>query len=248
MLPADWRERFVAMVRGAAPLSGEWFTGGPVCTPIQQAGIYAEQYRLRLYDALLLEIRGLAELARDDPRLEASLRRYLADHPSRSWTLNRVADPLAPWLAREPHVPPEWVEMAWLDRAVQAGFEAADGPPVTPEQLATMPSLVLQPHVSVLRLRFDVHHFRALALGTGERREVSAGDFPVVVFRRDTVMRHWQVPLGLWGILDAIGRGLPVSAALDEVHRRGLADVPTLAEHVGGWFRDLAERNLVSVA
>ena len=243
-LPPDWQERMVEMIRGAEPLRDEWFAGGPVCTPMEQIEIYRNQYRLRLYDALLEEIPGLRFLLGDDA--EDLLRRYLLDHPSESWTLNRVADRLPEWLERQ-DLDAHLVEMAHLDRAVQKGFEAASGTPIDPAALLAMPALRLQPHVALLRLSHNVHEVRSAALRDAEPPPLRAGDFPIVVFRRGIKMRHWVVPLGAWGILDAIADGLDVGAALDSVFARGLASAEVLSTEVAGWFRDFAERNLVGI-
>lgn len=248
-LPDDWRERMVEMVRGAAELDGRWFTGGPVCSPEAQIGIYANQYRLRLYDALREELIGLVHLLDPADGGEALLRRFLHEHPSRSWTLNRVADGLAAWLddrARAGEVPLAWVEMARLDWAVQAGFEAAAGPPLDAAALVSVPKLALQPHVFLLRASHNVHDVRAALLSRAEVPALAEGDFPIVVFRRGIGMRTWVVPLGLWGILDAIRRGKPLTAAFDEVFERGYATVDDLTANVGRWFADLAERDIVT--
>ena len=66
MMPPDWQELMTEMIRGAAPLSGEWYTGSGSLTPEQQIGIYEEQFRLRMWDALLEEIPGLSRLLGDD--------------------------------------------------------------------------------------------------------------------------------------------------------------------------------------
>ncbi|MEQ1504181.1 MAG: putative DNA-binding domain-containing protein [Myxococcota bacterium] len=250
-LPPDWREQLVDMIRGARPLADDWFTGGPVCTPADQIAIYVDQYRMRLYDALRLEVAGLAHLLGDGPDGEALLRRYLLARPSRSWTLNRVADGLADWLAAErdrvpDQVPAAWIEMARLDWAVQHGFEAAAGPRLEPSALVTVPHLRLQPHVHLVRCTHNVHEIRSAVLTRAEPPPLVPGDFPIVVFRRDDAMRHWCVPLGLWGILDAIGRGLSIAASLDDVFARGWVTLEQLDDSVGDWFRDLAERDLVT--
>ncbi|MEQ1567109.1 MAG: putative DNA-binding domain-containing protein [Myxococcota bacterium] len=244
-LPADWRDRMVDMIRGARPLEPQWFTGGPVCTPADQIEIYLDQYRMRLYDALVTEVIGTSHLLGD--RAEEVLRRYLADNPSHAWTLNRIADALAGWLATQPDVPPEVAEMARLDWAVQHGWESAEGDPLDPARLMAMPPLVLQPHVHLVRVTTNVHEIRSALLTRAEPPALRRGDFPLIVFRRGYDMRHWCAPLGLWGILDGIGRGLPVPAAIDQAFVRGMVTAEQLEAEIGGWFRDLAERRLVSV-
>ncbi len=243
-LPPDWQDRMVEMIRGAEPLDDAWFTGGPVCTPMDQIGIYRRQYTLRLYDALLEEIPGLHHLMGADG--EALLRRYLAARPSSSWTLNRVADRLPTWLEGQSDVDQATIEMAWLDRCVQAGFEAADGEPLDPATLATLPALALQPHVSLLRVGHNVHELRSAILSGGDDGpELTTGDYPLVVFRRHLRMRHWVMPLGAWGVLDAIHQGATVPEALEQVFAAGWVSAEQLASEVQGWFREYAGRHLV---
>lgn len=246
-VPDAWQRRMVEMIRGQEALDGSWFTGGPVCDPLEQIDIYRRQYRLRLYGALLTEIPGLHLLLGETEQTEALLWRYLDETPSRSFTLNRVADTLADWLAEQPNTPIEVLEMARLDRAVARGFEAAPGIPIDPALLTTLPPLMLQPHVSLLRLSHNVHEIRSALLTKREAPALVAGDHPLVVFRRGIAMRHWLVPLPLWALLDAIARGSSVAAAIDEIFTRGLVDAATLSTEIGGWFRDLASRQIVQV-
>jgi hypothetical protein len=246
-LPPDWRERMIDMIRGAAPLEGSWFSGGPACSPLEQIDIYRRQYRLRLYDALLVEVPGLHKMLGDTSETESLLRRYLDAHPSQSFSLNRIADALAPWLSEQPDVPVEVVEMARLDAAVARGFEAADGVPLDPSMLVDMPALKLQPHVTLLRLSTNVHELRSALLTNQPRPELVRGDFPLAVYRRGIAMRHWSMALPLWGILEGLSRGQTVAEAVNEVFTRNWVDAGTLSNEIGTWFRDMAERNLVEV-
>lgn len=245
-LPADWRSKMIDMIRCAAELDGEWFTGGPACSPQEQIEIYRTQYRLRLYDALVIEIPGLSHLLGDERREELLLR-FLYANPSHAWTLNRIADGLADWLATQPEVEPAWVEMARLDWAIQHGFEAVDNEALDPAALGGLPALDLQPHVHLLRLRRNVHEVRSAVMTRQPVPELVEGDYPLVVFRSRLQMRHWVVPLGMWGILEAIGDGLALPAALERVFVRGWATPEELTEHVGAWFHDLATLKLVQL-
>lgn len=242
-LPPDWRERMVEMIRGAAPLDGSWFAGGPVLRPADQITVYRDQYRMRLGDAFLEEVPGWCALV-DEQEQERVVAAYLAAHPSRTWTLNRVADAFADWLEQQ-GAPVVQVEMARLDRAVQRGFEAAEGRPLRPEDLATLPPLRLQPHVSLLRLTRDVHRARSAISSGAALPEISEGDFPLVVFRRGLRMRHWELPLGAWALLDGIARGLPVGAAIERAHAEGLVTDEDLSSRLSTWFSDFVTRDLV---
>lgn len=239
----------VEMIRGAAPISDAWFAGGPVCSPKEQIGIYVRQYRLRLHSALCDEIPGLRSLQEGTEVGDALLHRYLREHPSESWTLNRLADRLADWLADQPGVPLHHVEMARLDRAVQKGFDARSGAPIDPSALASMPALRLQPHVTLLRNTHNVHALRATAHQPPEDRPpLTKGDYPLVVFRRGIKMRHWVMPRGAWAVLRELDRGQAVPAALEAVFAAGIVGADELTTEVGAWFRDFSERDLVELS
>lgn len=246
-LPQDWQTQMIEMIRGAAPLDPSWFGGGPACTPLEQIAIYREQYRLRLMEALFVEVPGLRVMLGEGEATTDLLWRYLAENPSHAFTLNRVADKLAAWLEQQPDVPIEVIEMAHLDRAVAKGFEAAPGTPIDPASLTTMPPLRLQPHVSLLRLSRNVHELRAALLTRAAKPDLVSGDYPLVVFRRGIGMRHWVVPTPLWAILSEIAQGRAVPAAIESVFARGIVDAGTLAAEIGGWFREMAERQLVEI-
>lgn len=236
----------VEMIRGAAPLDGAWFAGGPVLGPTEQIGVYRDQYRMRLGDALLEELPGWCAMV-DEPQRGRVVEAYLAAHPSRTWTLNRVADAFAGWLEGG-GAPVAQVEMARLDLAVQRGFEAAAGRPLRPEDLAEVPPLRLQPHARLLRFTHDVHRLRAAALAGEAPPPLTQGDFPLVIFRRGLQMRHWELPLGAWALLDGIARGLAVEAAVERALAEGLLDEGDLGARLSTWFRDFVVRDLVERA
>jgi hypothetical protein len=233
MLPPDWQEQLAAVIRGAAEPDLSWFACGLTLSPQEQVGVYQEQYRLRLWDALVEEVPGLRWLLGD--RAQEVLWAYLDACPPRSWTLNRVADRLAGWLRDAGH-PQAWVDMAVLDAAVAASFDAADGRPLTPEALTL--DLSLTPHVRLLELRHTVHLVRSAAL---ERREVpalEARDLRLVVFRRGHGVRHAEAEDGAWALLRAIEAGTPLVEALGGLE-------PEDGAKVAGWFQGFAEAGWV---
>jgi len=236
----------VAMIRGAEALRDDWFTGGPKLSPLEQISVYRRQFDLRIYDALIEEIPGLNTLLGDEA--EAVLRPYIAACPPSTWTLNRIADALPAWLEQR-SAPREQIEMAQLDLAIQAGFDAAWGKSIDPTELAQMPPLRLQPHVRLLRLTHNVHWIRSRATTTeAEVPDLEVGDYPVVVFRRGIKMRHWELPLGSWAILEGVNRGLGVEGAIERAFDKGWLDPENLAANIEQWFADYAERNLLEIA
>lgn len=245
-LPDDWRQQMADMVAGRTPLDDALFAGGPILSPIQQIGVYRRQYQLRMYDALVDEVLGLHKLLGD--RARDVLWAYLDAHPSHTWTLNRIADRIVDWL-RENDAPIEQIEMAMIDRGVQQGFEARNGTPITPESLAGMPRLRLQPPVGLLRLTTNVHVIRGAVLADKEAPPLEHGlDVTLVLFRRDNRMRHWELNPAAWTVLKGISEGKDLMEAISVAIEQGLVTPESLADEVQGWFKDFAQHQLVEVA
>lgn len=244
-LPDDWREQMTSMIAGMTPLDDAMFTGGPALSALEQITVYRGQYKLRMYDAMIEELLGLEYLLGDDAR--EVLFRYLAAHPSQSWTLNRIADHIVDWLI-EQGAPVEQIEMARVDRAVQSGFEATDGTPITPDALANLPRIRLQPPVSLLHLSTNVHEIRGAALQDKDPPELQFDkDVYLVIFRRDNRMRHWELSQGAWLVLQGLSEGKELMEAITAVVEQGIVAPDALADAVQGWFKDFAQHQLVEV-
>jgi hypothetical protein len=251
-LPEDWRERVGDMIRGVAPVDGALFAGGPWLSPEAQVEVYAEQFRLRTWDVLAEDVAGTLHLLGDDG--EDVLRAYLLDHPPDTWTLSGLARELSGWLARR-GAPAEQVEMAWLDRAVQEAFVAAEGRTPTAEEVATASirgvRLRLQPHVRLRRLTTNVHLVR-MDLSSPETRDapraVGPADVHLVVYRAATLrVRHLEVEPGAFAILAALGQdGAPLEVAIGAA--LAVDDRPAdLPARLQGWFKSFTERGLIEL-
>jgi hypothetical protein len=231
----------VDMIRGARPLDGSMFAGGPLLSPAEQIGVYRDQYRMRMWDALLDDTKGLHALLGDDA--ERVFWAYLDACPPRDWTLARIADRLVPWLETN-GAPAEQVEMARLDEAVERGFVAADVPvPDVAAVAAAGPGteLRLQPHVTLLSLTWNVHHVRSAISSDQDVPALVSGRWSVVVYRHDRQMRHLEVEPGAFAALHMFAAGGTVGAAVEAA----VAEVGDPVATVGklpGWFRMFAAR------
>jgi len=239
--PLDWRDAVVEMVRGAQPLDGALFHGGPSLTPTEQIGVYHRQYGLRLGDAVREEIVGLLHLLGDDA--DATIAAYLTARPPTSWTLNRAADALPDWLAA-PGATGAQVDMARLDLAVTHAFEATDPLPLDVTTLGADPVLVLQPPVHRLHVSHDVHRVRAAIVTGTDPPPLAPGPHRLVVFRPGLRVRHYTVSAEAMSLLDALATPQPLSQAIDQAVASG-ADPDVLAAHLGEWFRIFAQGRIV---
>ena len=246
-LRPDWQHVTAAMIRGASPLDGALFVAGAVLGPDAQIAVYREQFELRFWDVIAEDACGLLALLGEDG--EPTLRAYLQDFPSDTWSLARVCDRLEDWLVAR-GAPVEQIEMAWLDRAVQQSFVAAGGITPTPEALAAGGfglRLRLQPHVRLRRFTHDVHHVR---MDLSEHRDVRApapGDFPVAIFRAPTLkVRHFDLEPSAYTLLEAMGPGASLEAAVMAAAAVD-PDPAALVAKLGGWLRLFTERGLFEI-
>jgi hypothetical protein len=229
-LPEQWQAQMVAMISGAAPADPEWFLGSEALDPMEMIGVYRQQYRLRIYDALAEDVPGLVHLLGENA--ERVLWNYLDATPPSSWTLNHIHQKLGEWL-ESTGAPAEQVDMARLEWAVAQAFEASAGAPLGPADLGELPPLQLAPPVKLLRLRRNVHHLRSALLMGGEVPKLQAGDFPVVVFRRGHRVRHRDLPPELYQLLLGLYEGLPLEVALENAVA---PDPARLVPQIGAWF------------
>lgn len=240
MLPPDWQARMVDMIRGAAPLDGGWFAGGPALAPLEQIGVYREQFQLRLRDALLGELPGLSALMGE--ALDALFEPFLVDHPPDSWSLDHAARPFAGWLAAR-GAPQAQVDMARLEAAVMAGFSAADPAPLDLAALSPSTRLTLSPPVTVLALGWSVHRYRADALVGRDPAPLQPGLYHLAVYRLDHEVRHWELSPLQRALLQAFSPGATLEGAIEAA----LAQVPE-PDGLGPAFHEIAARRILARA
>ena len=152
---AELQQRFQEAVLRAT-LPGELFTAAE---PHQLGGgydLYVQAYRARLAAALRDNFPVLHRALGDDA-FATLAQSYIDCHPSpfRSirWFGHALADFLAGTVERLPH--PALVDLARMDWALRAAFDAADAVPLTLSDLASLrpedwPALRLQPPLPTL--------------------------------------------------------------------------------------------------
>lgn len=246
MLPVDWRERFTAAVRGEGEIDPGLFEARPLLAPERQVQIYQEQYRLRLDEACLEELPGLARLLGEEHTLELS-EAWLRAHPPRTWTLADVATGFADWLEAQ-GAPPGHVDMARLDAAVSRGFTAAEPGELLTTELTPQLRLRLSPPTCLLRLRSNAHQVRLALLTDVPPPALHEADVPLAIYRGiDLQMRHLEIEPGLWGLLSALPASVEaaVEAALQDAAESGL---PIDGARLTTWFSTAAQRRLVEAS
>jgi len=130
----------------------------PTLSPDERVQIYRGMYPLRMREALESDYPTLLHYLGDE-RFDALVRGYVAVHPSRSYTLNRLGDHFADYVATAPGLPrPAFcTELARLELALAQVFDAPESPALDAERVAAMGEAVAD-----LRLR-PIEAFRLLS-------------------------------------------------------------------------------------
>lgn len=215
---------------------------------VERLDIYAHMYFARLIEILVAEYPTTRQLLGADA-FDASCRHYLARHPSRSRTLNRLSERFPDFLARRlPRTNRNGlaVDVARIERAMEDVFDAARAEPMTPGQFAAIGAdrwerlrLEITPALRLLELRYPANAYMNAVRGGGMPRLPRPRPSFVIVYRRGfQVFRRDQTP-DQFRLLAALASGRTLGAAV----RAGIgqsARAERLAARLGEWFRDWA--------
>ena len=252
--------------RTMTEVAAEFIAPNSRLTPFERLEIYNRQYWFRILSALAEDFPALRAVmgAKKFDQLSVA---YLAEHPSRSFTLRNLGSKLAEWLEAHPQIAGRRhalaVDVARIEWAFVEAFDNAEHAPLTLDQIATLDGdsrLALQPHVRLMALNYPADEV-AVALHQREKRQTSeAGVRPeegdgepvrlpslrrsavwVAAHRLDLCVYFRRLEREEYLTLEAIRAGQPLGAALEA----GLGDfqIPEarLAGKVKQWFAVWAE-------
>ena len=147
-------------------------------TAFERLEIYNRQYWYRVLGALAEDFPALRAVI-GGLRFEALSIAYLAEHPSRSFTLRNLGSKLPAWLAAHPeHTGRRHrlaVDMAKMEWAFVEAFDAAELAPLTQRQIAALQGdsrLALQPYLQLVALQYSADEL-VLELHAREKRQTS---------------------------------------------------------------------------
>jgi len=245
------------------------------------AGFIAPNSRLSAFERLEIYnrqywFRVLHALAEDFPALRAVLGRrgfhalsvaYLAEHPSRSFSLRNLGSRLVEWLGAHPEFAGRRralaLDVARIEWAFVEAFDGAEHSPLTLEQIATLDGdsrLALQPHVQLLALEYAADEL-VIALHAREKRQASeaavkdeeAEEAParlpglrrratwVAAHRLDLCVYYRRLAREEYRTLAAIGAGRPLLEALEAGFAESNLPEQRRARLVQQWFATWAE-------
>ena len=142
-------------------------------TSFERLEIYNRGYWFRVLDCLAEDFPGVRAIV-GTGRFRRLSEAYLAECPSRSFTLRNLGSRLAEWLKANPkwlgREPQLILDMVALEWAHVEAFDSAELRAITPEELAQAGSdvqLQLQPYVKLLKLHYPIDD---LALAVRNRK------------------------------------------------------------------------------
>jgi hypothetical protein len=229
-------------------------------TSFERLEIYNRQYWFRLRDCFCKDYPGLHAIL-GDRRFEQLTREYLTRHPSHSYTMRNLGSRLVKFLGTAPRQQPA-LDMARLEWAHIEAFDNEGSPPLRPEDLldtdAAKIRLRLQPHLTLLKLQWEVDEFLlSLKNNTSLRHEASNAmerrrqrpqrrlnqklkrtDIFLAVHRYQDRVHYKRLDPGQFRILSALHNGATLAEAFASFTSLKISG--DLGETINGWFSSWA--------
>ena len=252
--------------RAMTDVAAEFIAPNSRLTPFERLEIYNRQYWYRVLGALAEDFPAVRAVV-GAKKFDGLSIAYLADHPSRSFSLRNLGSKLVEWLEAHPQLTGRRhalaVDVAKIEWAFVEAFDNPEYPPLTLEQIATLDGdsrLALQPHVRLMALNYAADEV-ALALHSREKRQTSEAGVKhedgehtpvrlpslrrravwVAAHRVDLSVYYRRLEQDEYQTLEAIRAGQSLGAAIDEGFRDTQMPEARLAARVRAWFATWAE-------
>lgn len=177
----------------------------PSLLPAECLELYHRQYWFRILDSLEEDFPGLIRLIGKETFWQIA-ENYLLDNPSRSFTLRHLGGRLPQYLNKrltDPVMRRRALDVAEIECAMMAMFEASEAVPVPPERIAGGTPITLHPAVILLEQRSNASAWLHDE-STPWLDDVGAR-FHCVVWRTPThSLRHTVIPHGAFRMLSQI--------------------------------------------
>ena len=232
-------------------------------TSFERLEIYNRQYWFRVLTCMADDFPGLRALL-GEKRFDRLSEAYLAECPSRSFTLRNLGSRLPEWIEKNPRfVRPHAraaLDMARLEWAQVVAFDGPRETPLQPQDLAEAfdprMKLRLQPYITLLALHFPVDDLvlevnrdsedgeAASNAVSGRRARASVRRFRklkpqsifLAVHRNDDSVYFRRLEPEAYGLLAALRDGRSIAGAVAGAFRKSAMPAGERAETVREWF------------
>jgi hypothetical protein len=250
MQPMTTREGMPTRSRAAAE---QFIKPNDRLSSLERLEIYNRSYWFRLIDCFAEDFPGVRAIM-GAKRFRRMSEAYLADCPSRSFTLRNLGSRLGQWLRANP----KWLgqqsqpllDMVALEWAQIEAFDGAQLPVVTPEELSQSAEelrLQLQPYISLLELRYPVDD---LVIAVRDKKRTNkivgpmlkpsdsqAGRIYIAVHRADYSVHFKRLEREAFRLLWEINKGANLLSAIEVAFEDSELAEPEQAQRVEAWFR-----------
>jgi Putative DNA-binding domain len=220
----------------------------------ERLGVYTHAYRARLLE-VLRDLFPCTRFAVGDTLFDQFMISYVEQHPPHSYTLARLADKLIKHL--DMTRPADWgafvVELARLEKAIDRIFDAQGPenlPPfVLPADATSSIRLSFVPGFELHAFRYPVSSFYSDWKAGRESAWPDAAEQYIALFRRDYVVRRFELSAAAYELLLALSRGLTLGEALAAAAEAADGQpVDELAADFGRWFTVWAANGFFAAA
>jgi hypothetical protein len=265
MLPLTADDRIARQAPNGLPMAKEaalFIKPNIRLSSVDRLEIYSRSYWFRLLDSFRDDFPGLAAIL--GPRaFERLARAYLADCPSRSFTLRDIGSQLEGWLTQHPELAGRNLDMTLdMARLEWAHIVAFDGPAekaLGPEDLVELKPglrLGLQPYISLLALHYAVDDLRVRTNADVDEDATATSNMAtrknprstrraqrparkqlfVAVHRLDLSVFYRRLSFEEFKLLSAFRAGHSVSVAIETTFRGSSILTDDIPELLKNWF------------
>jgi hypothetical protein len=207
----------------------------------ERLAVYSNAYFARLLQ-VLRELFPCTRFAVGDELFDRFAVGYLHEHPPHSYTLGRLADRLVDYL--EASRPADWgdfvVELARLEQAIDRIFDAPgpEGlqPLVIPAKADSSLKLQFVPGFELQAFRYPVSRYYTDWKAGRQPEWPQPREQFVALFRRDYVVRRYELSPVQHELLSALGRGISLGDAVAPATRTEEVNFDDLEADVRNWF------------
>jgi len=214
--------------------------------------IYHRSYWFRILDSFAEDFSGVRAIL-GAARFDSLRRAYLADCPSRSFTLRNLGVGLVHWMQSHPEFLGNHaamvIDMARLEWAEIEAFDEAEYPALSADAVALLgpdDTLSLQPHLRLLRLRHAVdrlllevrertakHRDSPYTFRTAKMERANRPDrLYLVIHRTENFVHHKRLDREMFRLLSALGRGDSIGTAIEHAYAGCTLSPEACATHI----------------